>query len=619
MGHDYCLIGPWKGHLRMFGRPMTSSVKWSVGSSASRGLFLVLRRIFVFSFVSLMSLQSSFAGISEYITAQSQHLPFPKAIELKVEFWKAIYTKYSVNQGIIHDSEDLSVVYDAVQLPKHNEMGAVDRVRHEIREAIFNILRKQGQNLTTYERQLLAKFPAGVTRARLMRATENIRFQRGQADRFKEGIIRSGYYLKYIEQILKEEGVPDFVKFLPHVESSFQEYAISKFEAAGLWQLMPSTGRLFLRVEYVIDERLDPWIATRAAARHLKRDFKLLGAWPLAVTAYNHGPGGVLKAVKTLGTSDIADIAFNYESPSFGFASRNFYAQFLAAVEVASNYQRYFGELPIRKPLEFDIAPIERPVFLNDFAKKYEFNMDEFKRLNPGLRQPILQNKRPIPVGLIIRVPPNSKRQLLVASLDKNVGKSLRSVPKISVSSEIKASVSEKELAKKALAASAATITTSRYAPRDVADGRGWIQVEINETVTQVADWLKVPVEQVREWNGMDSQGQIQQGQRILLKFTSSSVADFQQSREDYHKQIREDFFSRYDIAKTTDYKVKRGENLWSLCYQKFDIPPWLLAEYNPKVDLSKIAPGISLKIPVLLEKEFIAVSAAPEAGALAE
>lgn len=581
---------------------MTSAIEYSV---TRRRAWILSLAILFFATVSLHAELPS-----AYITAQSKNLPFPKALELKVEFWKAIYTKYGTNQGVIHDSEDLSIVYDAVQLPKFNDMGAVDRVRYEIREAIFNILRKQGRNLTTFERQILSKFPPQTTRARLMRATENIRFQRGQSDRFKEGVIRSGYYLKHIEKILAEEGVPDFVKFLPHVESSFQEYAISKFAAAGLWQLMPATGRMFLRVEYVIDERLDPWVATRAAARHLKRDFKALGAWPLALTAYNHGPGGVMRAVKSLGTSDIAEIAFNYESPSFGFASRNFYAQFLAAVEVASNYKRYYGELPVKKPIEFEVAKIERPVFLNDFAKKYEFSMDEFKRLNPGLRPPIMQNKRPIPVGIIIRVPPNSKRQMLVASLDKAViGKPSRPLPKASVAAELKASVTEKDLAKKAISSAPAVI--SKYAVRDLAEGRGWIEVMMGETISQVADWIATPIEQIREWNGMDGQGQIQQGQRLLLKFSNTSAAQFQTAREEYHQQLREDFFARYEVGKTEDYTVKRGENLWSLCYQKFDIPAWLLQEYNPKANLEVLAPGTKLKIPVLMEKDFVAVSEA--------
>lgn len=560
-----------------------------------------------------------FAEPSTYITAQSKNLPFPKAIELKVEFWKAIYTKYTVGQGIIHDSEDLSIIYDAVALPKVNEMGAVDRVRWQIRENIFNILRKRGANLTTEERAVLAKFPAGVSRARLMRATENIRFQRGQADRFKEGLIRSGLYLKHIEKILEEEGVPDFIKFLPHVESSYQEYAMSKLAAAGLWQLMPTTARMFdLRVEYAVDERLDPWVATRAAARHLKRDYKYLGSWALALTAYNHGPGGVMRAVKALGTDDIAEIAFNYQSPSFGFASRNFYCQFLAAVEVASNYHYYFGDLPIKKPLEFQPVKIERPTFLNDVAAKYSFNMDEFKKLNPGLRPPVLQNRRPISAGLTIRLPKASKREVLVAALDRSVGRTTAVKPQDVAQAEIRRAATPAPAAIAKLAPSPKTETASKFGVRDLADQRGWIEVAMNETISQVADWMGVTPDEIREWNGMDSGAQIQQDQRLLLKFEKMDPGEFVIAREDYHKQIREDFFARFEVTKTEDYLVKRGENLWSICYQKFDVPPWLLEEYNPKVDIAMMKPGTKLKIPQLIEKEFIAVGST-EAGLLQE
>lgn len=611
------LYGVWHAALK--------AVKWCLGFSykhygpSCRGLrkrermFALSTILWGFLFAQPLATQSVSGETAvyrgDYVTAQSKNLPFPTEIELKVEFWKAIYTRYNTDQGVIHDSEDLSVIYDAVQLPKSNEMGAVDRVRYEIRDMIFSILRKQGLNLTSAERALLAKFPAGVSRARLMRATENIRFQRGQANRFKEGIIRSGYYLKHIEEILKEEGVPDFVKFLPHVESSFQEYAMSKFAAAGLWQLMPATGRMFLRVEYVIDERLDPWIATRAAARHLKRDFNYLGAWPLAITAYNHGPGGVMQAVKALGTTDIAEIAFKYESPSFGFASRNFYCQFLAAVEVASNYKRYFGELPLKPTIQFELAKIDRPTFFSELGKKYDFNLDEFKRLNPGLRPPILQNLRPIPVGLTIRVPVGSQRQVLVASLDKSIGRSAALMPRAEKAmSDLR--VPELTAPKKTAKVAGKKPVESRYAVKDLADNKGWIQVEINETISHISEWLGVPVEEVRLWNGMEEFGQIEQGQKLLLKFSPSvSAASFQSAREDYHQQIREDFFARYQVTKTQDYVVKRGENLWSLCYQKFDIPAWLLQETNPKVNLSTLSGGTKIKIPVVIEKDFDSVS----------
>ena len=523
-------------------------------------------------------------------------LPFPRELVLKVEFWKGVYTKYNTNQGILHDADDLSIIYDAIELPRGGDMFEVERLRNQIREHIFNILRKRGDNLTLEERKILARFPANTSRSRLLQATENIRFQLGQADRFRAGVIRSGAYLKHIEKILREEGVPDFLKYLPHVESSFQEHAMSKFGAAGLWQLMPATGKLYLKVGYEVDERLDPITATRAAARHLKRDFEKLGTWPLAVTAYNHGAGGIMRAVQNLGTNDIAEIAFRYSSPSFGFASRNFYAQFLAAIDVASHYQKYFGDIAVTAPLAFEAVTIERPTYFDEFSQGYRFTAADFKKLNPGLREPVLSNRRPIPRGTTLRLPFNSKRQpVLVASVDKSAAVQAVQPKKIPVLS-----------AKPIAAVKKADVKTlpSKYAVHDVLNGKGWISVEMNETLVQVAEWLKVSAEDLRTWNGIDPQGQARLGQKLILQVTPSSVLEFQQNREDYHKKTREDFFSRYDVTKTLDYEVRRGENLWSLCYQKFEIPPWLLEDYNPKVSLSALAPGVKLKIPVLREKD---------------
>lgn len=535
-------------------------------------------------------------------------------MKFKVDFWKAIYTKYTTKQGVLHDAEDLSIIYDAIELPAGGDTTGVDQLRAEIREHIFNIIRKRGENLTSEERRILSKFPAQASRARLLQATENIRFQLGQADRFKQGVLRSGFYLKHIEKILAEEGVPDFIKYLPHVESSFQEFAISKFDAAGLWQLMPSTGKLFgLREEYTIDERLDPMKATRAAARHLYRDYQRLGTWPLAVTAYNHGGGGMTRAVQTLGTTDIAEIAFRFQSPSFGFASRNFYVQFLAAVDVATHYQKYFGDIPVPPPIQFETVQIKDPIYLKEFGERYRFTLDEFRRLNPGLRPPVLNNSRQIPRGVEVRVPPNSRRMpVLVASLDqhavktavKTQQKAMKVIPELKVA---KASPTAKVPANKLKDA------VSPYAIQDVAEGRGWVSLEINESITQLAEWLKVKVEDLRAWNAMEAQAQARLGQRLLVQTANVNIEEFQNSREDYHRQVKEDFFTQFEIAKLQDYEVKKGENLWSVCYQKFDIPPWLLKEYNSNVQLLNLTPGTKLKVPLLREKNSALVGAASQ------
>ena len=139
-------------------------------------------------------------------------------------------------------------------------------------------------------------------------------------------------------------GLPRELAALPHVESSFDPTAYSKVGAAGLWQFMPGTGRRFLRVNDAVDERLDPYRATEAAAQLLDYNYRLLGNWPLALTAYNHGAKACV-APRLHGHLRHRHHRAQYPSPSFGFASRNFYVSFLAALEIDRNPEKYFGSL----------------------------------------------------------------------------------------------------------------------------------------------------------------------------------------------------------------------------------------------------------------------------------
>jgi len=135
--------------------------------------------------------------------------------------------------------------------------------------------------------------------------------------------------------ILRQHKVPEELVALPLIESSFDNRARSHAKAAGLWQFLRSTARRFgLSVRGKQDERYDPVRSTAAAARMLKHHHEELGSWPLAITAYNHGLGGIKRAVQTLGTQDIGRIVAEYQGRRFGFASRNFYAEFLAAMEL---------------------------------------------------------------------------------------------------------------------------------------------------------------------------------------------------------------------------------------------------------------------------------------------
>ena len=108
-------------------------------------------------------------------------------------------------------------------------------------------------------------------------AIDRIRFQLGQADRFHEGLIRAAAWETHIARVLKQHGVPEEIAALPHVESSFNPFAYSKVGAAGLWQFMPSTAKRFMRVDGIVDERLDPYSATEAAANLMLYNYRLLG------------------------------------------------------------------------------------------------------------------------------------------------------------------------------------------------------------------------------------------------------------------------------------------------------------------------------------------------------
>ncbi|MCH7477410.1 MAG: LysM peptidoglycan-binding domain-containing protein, partial [SAR324 cluster bacterium] len=173
------------------------------------------------------------------------------------------------------------------------------------------------------------------------------------------------------------------------------------------WQFTRGTGRQFLTIRYEVDERLDPLLATEAAAKFLRQNYDRLGSWPLAITAYNHGPVGMQRIVNRLKTRDLAKMITDYDGRLFKFASKNFYAEFLAAREVATHYEKFFGELELKKPLAF--RKVKLPFFLDFGAAVRVLGVKEkfLAELNPSLRMPVLVGAKHIPSGFHLRVPPH--------------------------------------------------------------------------------------------------------------------------------------------------------------------------------------------------------------------
>ena len=288
--------------------------------------------------VSLFFVPAAFAANPELPTT---------GLEERVDFWRKVFTQYGADDVVIHDQFYVNLIYGvASDKELTSKTASVRATLREIRDKIDTPeefspeAREMGEAIVA---QGVVLTPKAINELIV-----NIHTQRGIKERFRDGIIRSGRHVEEFREILKKSGVPEELALLPLVESSFQNVR-SRVGAVGMWQFTRSTGKLYLKINNRVDERLDPVKSAQAAGRLLRSNYDALGEWPLAITAYNHGRAGMLRAQKAHG-SNLVDIINDYEGPVFGYASMNFYAEFLAAVDVYNNYLAHFGELVLDRP-----------------------------------------------------------------------------------------------------------------------------------------------------------------------------------------------------------------------------------------------------------------------------
>jgi membrane-bound lytic murein transglycosylase D len=762
----------------------------------------------------------------------SELLPKPDAIEPNVRFWTRIYSEVDGQSGLIHDSVHLDVVYEVVRLPKGLSTRSQDRHIERIKKRYRAILRKLGAGkrtgLSAEQKRVLDRWPEGTTNATFRRAANNVRFQLGQADKFREGLIRSGAWRDYIDRVMVERGIPVELGALPHVESSYNPRAYSRVGAAGLWQFTRSTGRRYLRVDHVVDERLDPARATLAAARLLEDNYRTLHSWPLAITAYNHGSSGMRRAVRKLGTQDIGAIVQRYRSRTFGFASRNFYASFLAAVEVDRDAEFYFGPLSLDEPVEYATVVLDHYYPANAIERALGIDRETLRQHNLSLRPAVWNGSKYLPRGLQLNVPservtgelelalqeiplderfakqhrdryykvrrgdtlskiagrygvresqlvalnnlrsrhriragqvlilPDSaggsrttvareaappdgiyrvRRGDTIGIIARRFGTSeaelvaennLRNRPRIAVgqrlrlpgaaplvvaaatpstpaaqvgdlageSAALRVDAAEPraettmwvavEAPEKAIARSPSTsgeqpasdAPTPRPAPAvapppetieeafapiavtgengeagdaDAAptriivmppppsalDGNGngdgagsdavapavatagfdphspdpsdyavtpdhWITVQAEETLGHYAEWLEVRTSRLRQLNRMSVNTPLATGHRARLDFSRVSPETFEQRRLEYHQTLQAEFFASFVVSGTETHVLQNGETIWLLAREKFEVPIWLLRQYNPDLDFGALQAGATMIVPLI-------------------
>ncbi len=341
--------------------------------------------------------------------AQDNPMPRPPPLERDVQFWIRVYTQIDTNAGFLHDQYNLSVVYDTLSFAPNTTPSEREREVDQARERYGAALRRVAEAgeapLSADDQRVRELWGPEGTPARLHSAIEDIRFQLGQADRFRAGLIRSGAWETHIAETLANLGLPAELAVLPHVESSFNPAAYSKVGAAGLWQFMRSTGRRYMRIDGAVDDRLDPFRSTEAAAQLLAFNYRVLGSWPLALTAYNHGTAGVRRAKETLGTDDIVRIVRSYSSRTFGFASRNFYVSFLAALDIDRNPEKYFGALQKQSEARFQEVQLPAYVPMATLERALKIDAERLRALNPALLRSVWDGQQRVPKAYHLRLP----------------------------------------------------------------------------------------------------------------------------------------------------------------------------------------------------------------------
>lgn len=333
----------------------------------------------------------------------------------RVRFWKKIYGAAESHQWLLHDRDHPEIIYEVLSFPGKKPLHGLSRAekRHiNQRRAYYRQLLSRLPKMSAVQlqndpaaRRIKIMFSHLTAGNKYQKARQSIRLQRGQKDYIERGLHMASPYWNAIEAEFSKAGVPVELARLAFVESSFNLKAYSKVGAAGVYQLMRFIAKKEMTVTSTIDERKDPIKSARVAARMLAQNYRMLGSWPLAVTAYNHGPYGMKRAIKKIGSDQLSDLIKAYSGRGFGFASKNFYACYLAMLSTLQQAAILFPPIADQGPLQFRKIQVKKSTRIRSFAKQQGVAAAELLALNPDLRRDFVKRNLRLPARYQIKIP----------------------------------------------------------------------------------------------------------------------------------------------------------------------------------------------------------------------
>ncbi|MDX2488225.1 MAG: transglycosylase SLT domain-containing protein [Gammaproteobacteria bacterium] len=350
--------------------------------------------------------------------------PCPDELKPRVTFWIDVFTQHGDDTIILHDSDNPQRVYKVIKTTtrcsRRNEARSIKNAKASVRKQLLQIADKRAQGVTQFsgEKQHLAELVKNEKPAEIRKAAKRIRCQGGVADQFLRALERHGTYGPMVVTTLKKAGLPTDIQYLPFVESSYRPTAYSRVGAAGMWQIMPRTARtLGLKISSTVDERLDPELASAAAARYFLDSRKRLGdtarniksakkysLYPFVITSYNYGASGMVRAMDKVGP-DYMDVLKKYKAGGFQIAVKNFYSSFLAARHVAQNADEYYPNHKVAQPLAVDVVTIKTPASIERLMSVFSVSEDTLKKYNTSLMRLVWTGRRFVPKGYKLKLP----------------------------------------------------------------------------------------------------------------------------------------------------------------------------------------------------------------------
>lgn len=356
---------------------------------------------------------------------ESATFPLLPILRANVRFRVAIYGEYDSGTQLYYDRKKLDTILWTMSLRGAGGGGGRRRVlaeRRRVAGALARLSAGKRKNLSRLEARLWAAYEK--TPALLKGAASRIGTRTGWKDHFAAGLRRLAQYRPSVEAVLERHGLSKELVALAMTESLFSPKARSWAGAGGYWQFLKKTGKKYLHINRIVDERRDPLVSTDAAARMLKEMRAEFKDWPLVIAAYNYGPHRIARGVKKLGTTDLAVLMQKWGPLKYMLNSRSYYASFLGALHVMQHQERYFPGLKLPDRLGFDTWPLPRSMTLKKAASACGVTTPRLVALNPALTR-AARTRLALPSGYPLRLPKTGAARCGPASTRAEASESL--------------------------------------------------------------------------------------------------------------------------------------------------------------------------------------------------